>query len=224
MNLNRREVLKSSLALSGAALLGGRFRLQIGQLPELPNPSSSGIDHIVVVTMENRSFDHLMGWLPKADGKQAGLTFLDPQSVPYSTHQLSGDNTGCPHPDPDHSYSGARVEYNGGAMNGFLLDTSNDVFCIGYYGDQDIPFYANLARSYTTCDRYFVSILGPTFPKSPLFALGADRPPQRLHQPHFASHHLGSSRRRRCQRPLLLQQHSLRGALGHQVPRHHQEL
>ena len=164
MNLNRREVLKSSLALSGAALLGGRFRLRIGQLPELPNPSSSGIDHIVVVTMENRSFDHLMGWLPNADGKQAGLTFLDPHSVPHSTHQLSGDYTGCPHPDPDHSYSGARVEYNSGAMNGFLLDPSNDVFCIGYYGDQDIPFYANLARSYTTCDRYFVSILGPTFP------------------------------------------------------------
>jgi phospholipase C len=49
-------------------------------------------------------------------------------------------------------------------MDGFLLDTSNDVYSIGYYGDQDIPFYAILARSYTTCDRYFVSILGPTFP------------------------------------------------------------
>jgi phospholipase C len=49
-------------------------------------------------------------------------------------------------------------------MNGFLLDTSNDVYCIGYYGEQDIPFLAQLARSYTICDNYFVSILGPTFP------------------------------------------------------------
>ena len=29
----------------------------------LPNPTSSGIEHIVVVMMENRSFDHLLGWL-----------------------------------------------------------------------------------------------------------------------------------------------------------------
>lgn len=165
MKLNRREVLKSSLALSGAALLGRNYHPQtIGQLPELPDPSSSGIEHIVVVTMENRSFDHLLGWLPNADGKQAGLTFLDPQGVSHATYSLSGDNTGCPHPDPDHSYSGGRVEYAGGSMTGFLLDTSNDVYCVGYYGEQDIPFYANLALSYTTCDRYFVSILGPTFP------------------------------------------------------------
>jgi phospholipase C len=49
-------------------------------------------------------------------------------------------------------------------MDGFLRAGSNDVFSIGYYGEQDIPFLANLARSYTTCDRYFVSFLGPTFP------------------------------------------------------------
>jgi phospholipase C len=166
MKLNRREVLKSSLALSASAFLGSNIsRLKINSaLPELPAPASSGIEHIVVVTMENRSFDHFLGWLPNADGKQAGLSFADPKGVSHPTYSLSGDYTGCPHPDPDHSYSGARVEYAGGAMNGFLLDTSNDLYCIGYYGENDIPFYANLARSYTTCDRYFVSILGPTFP------------------------------------------------------------
>lgn len=31
-------------------------------IEELPSPESSGIDHIVVVTMENRSFDHFFGW------------------------------------------------------------------------------------------------------------------------------------------------------------------
>jgi phospholipase C len=89
---------------------------------------------------------------------------VDANGIAHSTQSLSGDNTGCPHPDPDHSYSGGRIEYDGAKMDGFLRAGSNDVFSIGYYGEQDIPFLASLARSYTTCDRYFVSILGPTFP------------------------------------------------------------
>jgi phospholipase C len=56
------------------------------------------------------------------------------------------------------------VEYDNGSMDGFLRAGSNDVYSIGYYGEADIPFFAALARNYTTCDRYFPSILGPTFP------------------------------------------------------------
>ena len=172
MKIDRRELLKNAGLASGAALFGascgsGKLLSTQDPLPNsaaLPNPADSGIDHIVVVTMENRSFDHFMGWLPNADGKQAGLTFVDSSGVSHSTHSLSGDNTGCPHADPDHSYNGARVEYDGGAMDGFLRAGSNDLYCIGYYGETDIPFYAALAQNYTTCNRYFASILGPTFP------------------------------------------------------------
>src|SRR2546429_4887084 len=49
-------------------------------------------------------------------------------------------------------------------MDGFLHAGNNDLYSIGYYGEADIPFYASLAQNYTTCDRYFASILGPTFP------------------------------------------------------------
>jgi len=38
----------------------------------LPPRATSTIDHIVVVMMENRSFDHLLGWLPNANGMQSG--------------------------------------------------------------------------------------------------------------------------------------------------------
>src|SRR5262245_43471799 len=37
----------------------------------LPEPGDAPFDTVVVLTMENRSFDHLLGWLPGADGKQA---------------------------------------------------------------------------------------------------------------------------------------------------------
>jgi phospholipase C len=169
MKFNRREVLKNAALVSGAMLVGppfysGKNLFAQVTLPTLPSPEDSGIEHIVVVTMENRSFDHFLGWLPNADGQQAGLSYMDSAGVSHSTHSLAGDYTGCPHPDPDHSYSGARVEYDNGAMDGFLRAGSNDVYSIGYYGEQDIPFYAELARNYTACDRYFASILGPTFP------------------------------------------------------------
>jgi phospholipase C len=169
VKINRRELMKRSLIASGAVALGSGWRfgdawLQGATLPTLPNPADSGIEHIVVVTMENRSLDHLLGWLPNVDGRQAGFTYVDAAGVPHHTYSLSGDYTGCPHPDPDHSYDGARIEYDGGRMDGFLKDASNDIYCIGYYGEADIPFYGALARHYTTCDRYFPSILGPTFP------------------------------------------------------------
>jgi phospholipase C len=169
MKISRREWLKGAGAASGAALFAGAGRpaperFAQGSIPSLPAPPSSGIDHVVVVTMENRSFDHLLGWLPNVNGKQAGLTFVDRSGQTHPTHSLSGDFTGCPHPSPDHSYAGARVEYDNGAMNGFLRAGSNDVYSIGFYGQADIPFYGALARNYTTCDHYFASILGPTFP------------------------------------------------------------
>src|SRR6476659_4351532 len=57
----------------------------------LPTPVRSGIEHIVVVMMENRSFDHFIGWLPGADGRQAGLTYRDSAGAAHQTASLSGE-------------------------------------------------------------------------------------------------------------------------------------
>ncbi len=113
--------------------------------------------------MDDDDCGHFFGWMPNADGKQAGLSYVDNSGAVHATHSLSGDTTGCPGADPDHSYNGARVEYDGGKMDGFLRAGSNDTYSIGHYGEKDIPFYASLAQHYTTCDRYFAAILGPTF-------------------------------------------------------------
>src|SRR5213078_4021664 len=137
--MNRRTFLTSTASAASAIALGCR---PVGpdspritsSLAALPDPASSGIDHVVVFMMENRSFDHLLGWFPNADGRQAGLTYLDAAGAPHQTHALAPDYTGCPHPDPDHSYIGGRIQYDGGAMDGFRRSGSNDDFAIGYYG------------------------------------------------------------------------------------------
>src|SRR5262249_40673329 len=51
-----------------------------------------------------------------------------------------------------------------GQMDGFLRSGSNDDYAVGYYVEEDRPFYNALARNYTALDQCFCSILGPTFP------------------------------------------------------------
>ncbi len=158
MKITRRRFLQGAAVVSGTALLAPKLARA------LKSPRDSGIEHVVVLMMENRSFDHFLGWLPNADGRQAGLTYIDTNGVAHSTTRWAPDWTGCGHPDPDHSYDGGRLQYDGGAMDGFLRSGQNDDYAIGYYVEEDRPFYSALARNYTALDRYFCSILGPTFP------------------------------------------------------------
>jgi phospholipase C len=127
-------------------------------------PNRSGIEHVVVVMMENRSFDHLLGWHPTADGVQAGLEYLGKDGFLHPTFELAPDYQGCEHPDPDHSWSGGRTDYAEGDMDGFLLAGTNDTYAIGYYGEPHRPFFNALALEYTTFDRFFSSILAETYP------------------------------------------------------------
>jgi phospholipase C len=126
--------------------------------------SLNAVDHIIVVTMENRSFDHFLGWVHRADGRQAGLSYVDANGVRHPTHALAPDFQGCGFADPDHSFTGARVEYNGGKCDGWLRAGKNDVFSIGYYEQKDLEFLGRAANDWTVCDNYFAAILGPTFP------------------------------------------------------------
>src|SRR4029077_2262950 len=108
--LTRRRFLAGAAAL-GMGATAARFVLPDAARSALPLPPASGLDHVVVLTMENRSFDHLLGWLRGADGRQAGLAYPDRDGVLHATHHLA-EFQGCGFSDPDHSYEGARAEYN----------------------------------------------------------------------------------------------------------------
>ncbi|MBX3313151.1 MAG: phospholipase [Actinobacteria bacterium] len=128
----------------------------------LPRPDQSGLDNIVVVCMENRSFDHWLGWVPGATGRQRKLEYLDDAGVAHPTHHLT-DTTGCGFNDPSHSYTGGRLQLNGGAMDGFRLG-KNDDYALGYYERADLPLTRQLVDNFTVCDHWFAGILGPTYP------------------------------------------------------------
>ena len=164
MPVSRRRFLESAAATAGLLTFGdGAITRVLAQNRGLPPPETSGIDHIVVLMMENRSFDHMLGWLEGADGRQRGLSYVDREGAAHQTFALAPDFQGCAHSDPDHSYDGGRVEYNGGACDGWLRAGENDEFAIGYYTKKDLPFFAAAATRWTTCDRYFSAIMAGTF-------------------------------------------------------------
>jgi len=130
----------------------------------LPSPRNLPIDTFVVLMMENRSFDHYLGWLPGADGRQAGLSYTDRHGRTFKTRPLSGDFQGCGHPDPDHSWGGGRTQLDGGRCDGFLRSGSNDIFSISYYREGDLGFIQDAARALTTFDHFHCSLMAATLP------------------------------------------------------------
>ena len=168
------------------------------------------VDHIVVMMLENRSFDHMLGYLsltgrrPDIDGLRPGLA-NEYQGHSYPVHHLTETALGI---DPDHSGSAIALQIADGQMSGFVASAAatlagrgvedGDPGCVmGYYDGADVPVYDHLAEQFGVCDRWFSSVPGATLPNR-LYALtgGAagsrdDRPPYippLYHQPSFVRH------------------------------------
>ncbi len=175
------------MGASGAAITGSQFLAQrvARAAPALCPNGSNGVEHVVVLMMENRSFDHLLSWLPGADGRH-DMIYQATDGHFYPNYPLAPDFQGCGYSDPDHSWEGFLVQRNFGKMDGFLqrptapadnpgvtLARAN-TFPIGYYTNRhhdftrkpvpDLPVIGALAEHYTVLDRYFCSFAGETFP------------------------------------------------------------
>lgn len=159
-----------------------------GRAQTLPAPEASGIQHIIVVTMENRSFDHLIGWTANtqnANGIQAGLSYLDTANNAVPTFSIVADPaflppqkfTGFGSDDPNHDYDGLRVHYNNGRGDGVLKTARvGDRFPVSYYRQEDLAFFSAVIPAFTVMDNYFCPVLGPTFPnRFYFFAASTDR-------------------------------------------------
>jgi phospholipase C len=127
------------------------------------------IRHVVLLMMENHSFDNYLGTLGRGDG------LADP---PLDNRTSSGrvvtpfrlSSPQQPQGMPTQSWDASHLQYGDGSNDGFVsaIEKSSPradaSLAMGYWSEEDLPFYAGLARTFPVADRWFASCLGPTFP------------------------------------------------------------
>ena len=126
------------------------------------------IDHFVILMMENRSFDHYFGWLrgSPTPSQHADATRTRRASWCRRAHASTLGTggiqyKGCGHPDPGHGWDSGRAQLQRRLPR---RRRGNDEFALTYYNQGELGFIHEAARNYTLYDRYFCSLLGPTWP------------------------------------------------------------
>jgi phospholipase C len=193
-------------ALRGVAhLLPERLRriVELAAAPVPPTPEQripaptdeaarrlAPVDHIVVLMLENRSFDHMLGFLSlpaalggrdRADvdglrGPDANFNLHD--GTRYPIHHLAQTQFQGEAEDPDHSGHSVDEQLAGGGQ-GFVdnfarisaarakqlkVPVPDPGLVMGYYDADDLPVYDHLAAEYCVVDRWFSSVPGATWP------------------------------------------------------------
>lgn len=144
---------------------------------------SLGLDrlkHIVVLMLENRSFDHMLGSLKAVDARIDGITdqMSNPDDKGASVKpQLLAAFQGQLDPDPDHHFPAVDLQIFGGSTNtdrvpnmqGFVKsyfnqrrDTAHSQKIMYCFKQSDLPVLTTLALEFAVFNRWFASIPGPT--------------------------------------------------------------
>jgi phospholipase C len=149
------------------------------------------ITSIVVLMMENHSYDNYLGML---QGRGEGFP-LGPDGEPeLSNRGAGGELVRAYHlPStvqrprvPSQSWPASHTQWGGGKCDGFVTSTQHvlsdpdavraatgpaadngtDAAAsgMGYWSEGDLPFYYGLARTFPLADHWFGSCLGPTYP------------------------------------------------------------
>jgi phospholipase C len=149
------------------------------------------INHIVVLMMENRSFDNLLGKLYPASSSFDGLvgteSNLDPNGVPIAVWNSPGtDRAAMTIPDPDPGELWADINEQlfetpvvpqptptptmGGFVKNYLRQALTEPgnydpkAIMHYYTPEQVPVMSLLARQFAVCDRWFASAPCQTWP------------------------------------------------------------
>ncbi len=141
-------------------------------------PGLDKLQHIVVLMMENRSFDHMLGSLKAVnsaiDGVTPDLSNPDTNGNPVQAQPLAEFQAQL-QPDPDHHFPAVDLQIFGGDpnrkanMQGFVKsyfnqqrDVAHSQKIMYYFKQSDLPVLTNLALQFAVFNRWFASIPGPT--------------------------------------------------------------
>ncbi|HVK74119.1 MAG TPA: alkaline phosphatase family protein [Kofleriaceae bacterium] len=176
--MRRRDALKTLGAMAGAAgaarLLPGCDDGDGGIPPDGPVVYPAGIHNIVYVMMENRSYDHQLGaralqGLP-GDGLMAGMSNPDTAGTEIPIFEAGLTDRDLCVPDPPHSWPRSHEQFANGTNRGFVVAhqgahrNTSLIDPMQYLVRAHAPVLWKLADEYTTCDRWFCSVMGPTWP------------------------------------------------------------
>ena len=119
--------------------------------------------------MENRSFDHMLGYRHFAHPQVNGLTGNEPNpnphGPPYDVYHLPV-TAGLV--SPDHGFEATLEQIAGGAMSGFVENYAkrsgvvDPGVVMGYYDSTDLPMYEFLASNFAICDAWHSAHVGET--------------------------------------------------------------
>ncbi|HLW61176.1 MAG TPA: alkaline phosphatase family protein [bacterium] len=145
------------------------------------SPNENPIKHLVVLMMENRSFDHYLGSLTLE-----GRTDIEglPNPLPVVKNRAGQEvqswqmDAGSPPvlevPDPPHGWKNAHADWNDGKNDGFVLQYESQYeghipavdirIPMGFYTRKTLPVLYALADQFTICDHWFGSVLSSTWP------------------------------------------------------------
>jgi phospholipase C len=134
------------------------------------------VKHVVVLMQENRSFDHYFGMLrgvrgffdPAALQQSDGTTVFrqkKPGATPaalYPFHVDAHTTSAETMPSNGHGWTAQHGCWAGGTVTGWRANQPDTA--MAYFTRHDIPYHTALAQTFTVCDAYFCSVLGPTSP------------------------------------------------------------
>lgn len=130
------------------------------------------IQHIVVLMLENASFDRMLGLAPGVDGVDPAHPQTNPD-FPTGVPVAQGPTTETNMPlDPEHDLDDC-LRQIAGPCQGFVADFAQHYpqssaalrqEVMGYYEPQSLSVLYTLAKSFLVCDRWFSSLPGPTWP------------------------------------------------------------
>jgi phospholipase C len=136
-----------------------------------PEQLLAPIETIVVVMMENRSFDHFFGaMLAQEQLPIDGLTGTESNDdAGGRTYPVFLSNDFVVEEDPPHGWDASHAQWNAGANDGFVREhilegATEPGVVMGYHDRSQLPTLWTLASNFVVCDRWFASVMGPTQP------------------------------------------------------------
>ncbi|HEX4263067.1 MAG TPA: alkaline phosphatase family protein [Verrucomicrobiae bacterium] len=196
--MTRRRLLgnlaRFSALAAASSILPPNLRRVLAQEPPRAG-SLRDIKHVVLLMQENRSFDHYFGTLAGVRGfdDPHAMKLPNGKSVFYQPDAENPNGYLLPFhldtratsaqkiPSTSHSWGCQHDSWNKGKMDNWLaahrkVEGAKAPYVMGYHTRADIPFQFALAESFTICDAYHCSVMGPTWPNRMYWMTGTIDP------------------------------------------------